>query len=98
VPQLRPWPNETLEGVWGRNDGAGAAGNAAGAGGLGRHRLPGMKYVVESLGKGAEKIEAGCVVASSDWIIFYEGNNEHKNHVLAAFPTAQVFRVIPDPS
>ena len=52
------------------------------------------KYVVESLGSGKEEIEAHAVQISEDWIIFYSGVTSSTN-VLAAFPTAQVFRVIP---
>jgi len=54
------------------------------------------KFIVESIGVEKQELEAAAVAASAEWIVFYD-SPEHLNgrHVIAAFPTAQVFRVIP---
>jgi hypothetical protein len=49
------------------------------------------KYLVESLGSSTATLDAKSVSASPEWILFYDADGD----VLAAFPTAQVFRVIP---
>jgi hypothetical protein len=53
------------------------------------------RYAIETIGSGRETIEAGCVTASAEWIIFYFGLEPSPTEVVAAFPTQQVFRVIP---
>jgi len=53
------------------------------------------KYVVESIGSEKQEIEATSVVAGADWIMFHANPDPYANNVVAAFPTAQVFRVIP---